>query len=103
VRRRAFDEVVRTWALTRARDDAIVYTSDLATRFNLTTESAVKRLQGLRDRGYLAACEVKEHYRLGNEITELGLAYLAREIEPPVTRRWDCMALCVALREGMLL
>ena len=100
---KTFDEVVRRWALTRARDDATVYTSDVATRFNLTAESAAKRLLGLRDRGYLAACEVKEHYRLGNEITELGLAYLAREIEPPVTRRWDCLALCVALREGMLL
>ena len=98
-----FDEVVRCWALDRARVDGVVYTSELAARFALTTESASKRLLGLRDRGYLAACEVKEHYRLGNEITELGLAYLAREIEPPVTRRWDCLALCVALREGMLL
>lgn len=97
-----FDDAVRRWALQRAQDVGEVYTADLMRRFKLPMGSAAKRLVSLRANGLLVVGDVAVHGRISNEITDDGRTCLLHSGRPAV-KRWDCVALCRALGEGITL
>lgn len=93
-RRIKTDVVIRHWALERALSSGGVTTALLRDHFDLTLQSAAKRLARMREAGYLELDE-SERARPWNVLTEEGRAYLRDRQHGP--KKFDDSPLCSAL------
>jgi hypothetical protein len=93
-RRIKSDVVIRHWALERALSAGGISTAQLRDHFDLTLQSAAKRLARMREAGYL---ELDERYsRYWNVLTDDGRIYLAQRPDGG-QKRFNDSSLCSAL------
>lgn len=99
---RRIDQAARRWILERASGGE-VFTNDVARHFKISMRSAAGRLTKLRNQGLIEAVSVKQHARIGSEITDEGRAVLLRGDAIVRRAQFNFKPICRALGEGMRL